>query len=376
MKSILETLLDESARLTNASKLLSPSAAMKRALDLGAEQLRQWPYPQSPQASAASSITAPSDADAALDPGPAMVEGAYSGRSGRRDYKLFIPPRPARSPAPALVVMLHGCKQDPEDFAQGTRMNELAREQGFLALYPAQAPRSNSSKCWNWFQPRDQRRGEGEPDLLASMTQEIIALHGVDPQRVYVAGLSAGASMAIILGREYPDLFAAVGAHSGVPHGAATDVSSAFSQMRTASSTPHGLGSWPSAQTSEPEPAPALLGAPMIVFHGDADATVHPGNSEQIIQACLGAEPGAREELTIEEQGKAIATRVIHWAQGEAPSSPSRAEHWTLHGLGHAWSGGSSEGSYTAPSGVDASREMLRFFNEHPSCSRSSSSSC
>ena len=162
--------------------------------------------------------------------------------------------RPASTARPLpLVVMLHGCTQDPDDFAAGTRMNELAQEQGFFVLYPAQAPRSNAHKCWNWFLPRDQRRGHGEPALLAGMTATSCRPHAIDTDRVYVAGLSAGGAMAAILAREYPDLFAAAGVHSGVAAGAAHDVASAFSVMK---SGPGAGASWPSAgATRWPTPA-------------------------------------------------------------------------------------------------------------------------
>jgi len=211
-----------------------------------------------------------------------------------------------------------------------------------IVLYPAQAPRSNISKCWNWFQPGDQRRGRGEPALLAAMTRHIVATQPVDPARVYVAGLSAGGAMAAILGREYPELFAAVGVHSGLPPGAAHDVASAFSAMKNG----------PSA------PAPdAAAGAPVIVFHGDRDTTVHPDNGEHVVGTPSG---GTRHEQT-GDAGRRFTQSVFTAEDGSVV-----AEHWVVHGAGHAWSGGSADGSYTDVRGPDASREMLRFFLAHP----------
>jgi len=274
---------------------------------------------------------------AAPKPAPAIsgsfVRASYTNRWGTRFYKTYIPARNARQLRP-LVVMLHGCRQTLDDFAAGTRMNELADELGFLVVYPEQAPAANAARCWNWFQPADQRRDAGEPSLIAGITEAVIARHGADPRRVYVAGLSAGGAMAAVMGRTYPDLYAAVGVHSGLPYAAARDLASALAAMRGA-------------------PAP-LSGAAIrtIVFHGDGDTTVHPSNGEFLA-------PGASLQTVQrgEERGRKY-TRMIHV---DAAGKPAR-EHWLVHGAGHAWSGGSVNGSYTDPKGPDATRAMLRFF--------------
>jgi len=289
--------------------------------------------------------------------GPRFGASSFTGAAGTRAFKLFEPAGFDHRPLP-LVVMLHGCTQDPDDFAAGTRMNELAQEQGFFVLYPAQAPRSNAHKCWNWFSPPDQRRGAGEPSLLAGMTRHVIETHAIDADRVYVAGLSAGGSMAAILAREYPDLFAAAGVHSGIAPGAAHDVASAFMVMKS------GPGALRSAR---PAGASRLAGAPIIVFHGDADTTVAPANGQALISEALGAEPTAVSEVAGgSDRGRRAYERFV-WRRADAPAdSPSLAEHWIVHGSPHAWSGGAPAGSFTDPGGPDASREMFRFFNEHP----------
>jgi len=250
-------------------------------------------------------------------------------------------------------------------------MNELAQAEGFFVLYPAQAPRSNSHKCWNWFSPADQRRGGGEPALLAGMVRHVMQTHPVDPERVYVAGLSAGGAMAAILAREYPDLFAAVGVHSGITPGAAHDVPSAFSVMKNG---PAAAPSWPSAgAASWPSPvpdagadsAPRQTPTPVIVFHGGADPTVAAANGDAVIAAALAGVDAVAEKVA-GPGAKRRVRRTVWRPAGAGADAPTLAEHWLVEGAPHAWSGGASAGSYTDPDGPDASREMLRFFLAHP----------
>ena len=290
--------------------------------------------------------------------------GNYASTGGSRSYKLFVPAQPAARRS--LIVMLHGCQQDPDDFAAGTRMNALAEAQGFYVLYPAQGPRSNAHKCWNWFNPGDQRRGQGEPALIAGMTRQVMEEQGIDPARVYVAGLSAGGAMAAILAREYPDLYAAAGIHSGLPAGAAHDVASAFAAMKT------GRFSADRGRADTADAAEDRLPVPVIVFHGDADSTVAPANAEAVIAAALGPGAAVRPVSTAHAgvahdggTGGRTYERTV-WRDAEANGQPSRAELWRVHAAPHAWSGGAAAGSFTDPAGPDASREMVRFFLEHP----------
>ncbi len=301
--------------------------------------------------------------------GPGMTAGHHAAAGLRCDYELFVPtPTTARAGPRPLVLMLHGCTQNPADFAAGTRMNELAQAQGFIVLYPAQSRRMNPQGCWNWFKHSHQRRGHGEPELLASLTRSVMQRHGVDPARVYVAGLSAGGAMAAILGHAYPDLFAAVGVHSGVPRGAAHDVASALAAMKDAGASDHPWAHESFRRRSRT--ADALLPlVPTIVFHGDLDTTVHPRNAELVLEAALGGVRGDEatdQPVTSTEAGRSMHglpfTRTVH---REAGSGLVLAEHWVVHGVGHAWSGGDARGSYTDARGPDASREMLRFFAEH-----------
>lgn len=282
--------------------------------------------------------------------GARFLSGTFSCEAGGRPYKLYVPSTHRGRAAP-LVVMLHGCTQSPDDFAAGTRMNELAEEHGCLVLYPGQTSGANNQRCWNWFNPADQGRDRGEPAILAGMTRRIMREHAVDPRRVYVAGLSAGGAEAAILAAAYPDLFAAAGVHSGLACGAASDVQTAFAAMRNG--------------TSPPKPASAAgrndRAVPLIVFHGDRDATVNPRNADAVVSQSAAPGLRAREETGAVPGGHAWR-RTLH----EGPDGRPVLEQWSVRGGGHAWFGGSPAGSYTDPRGPDASREMLRFFLEHP----------
>jgi poly(hydroxyalkanoate) depolymerase family esterase len=267
-------------------------------------------------------------------------------------YKLFIPSS-YRGQAMPLVVMLHGCGQDADDFALGTGMNGLAEEFGCLVAYPEQTSDANWNRCWNWHQQSHQR-DEGEPALLAGLTKQVLAEYAVDRRRVYVAGLSSGGAMAVILGRTYPDLFAAVGCHSGLAHGSATDSYGAMLAMRK------GTGSSDLSATT------GMGNVPLIVFHGDLDTTVHPDNGLAVVQQSLASyaacypqevQAVADSEETGEIRGRRF-TRTIH--RGKAGNVV--VEHWTVHGTGHAWSGGTRHGRYADTQGPNAGEMMLRFF--------------
>jgi poly(hydroxyalkanoate) depolymerase family esterase len=290
---------------------------------------------------------APSTADIVPE-GARFIEGTYSNPAGGRAYRLFIPSRYQGQPLP-LVVMLHGCTQSPDDFAAGTRMNFVAEEQTCFVVYPAQRSDANQSKCWNWFRTADQQRGGGEPSLIAGITRQIMRDYSVDPKRVYVGGLSAGAAAAAIMGATYNDLYAAVGIHSGLACGAATDMPSAFAAMR------HGGGPGRRVISDGGPPVPT------IVFHGDRDMTVHPNNGDQILEQSVRTTSTQKQVHRGRVAGGHAYTRTIH----TGASGRGMFEHWNIHGAGHAWSGGSPAGSYTDPRGPDATREMLRFFLEH-----------
>lgn len=283
-----------------------------------------------------------------LPDGASFITLSHSGPAGTRAYKLYVPATPGDGPRP-LVVMLHGCTQSPDDFAAGTRMNAFAERHSILVAYPEQPASANAQRCWNWFKPDDQRRDQGEPALLAGITRQIMRDHPVDPQRVYIAGLSAGGAAAAIMAAAYPDLYAAVGVHSGLPAGAAHDLPSALAAMRQGGNQ---------GQRGTTRSARAV---PTIVFHGDRDHVVHPSNGDGVAAQATGGS-SLQSEMRQDRipGGHTYSRNILRDSDGRAS-----CEQWTIHGAGHAWAGGSPSGSYTDPQGPDATAEMLRFFLEH-----------
>jgi poly(hydroxyalkanoate) depolymerase family esterase len=286
-----------------------------------------------------------------------FIAGSFSNNAGKRSYKLYVPVgySPDGSRDVPMLVMLHGCTQSPDDFAAGTRMNSIADQRGFLVLYPEQSQAANAQKCWNWFLPGDQQRDAGEPCIIADMVRSVAANYRVDHRRIFVTGMSAGAAMAVVLGNTYPELFAAVGAHSGLPYRAAHDVISALSAMKRgeASATTRGAGA-------------KDCFVPTIVFHGDRDCTVHPTNGSEIMRQATAAYATELSIVRTEHSdrtsnGRGYARTIYRDAVG-APV----AEEWIIEDAGHTWSGGSLSGSFTDANGPDASAEMIRFFTSLP----------
>lgn len=325
--SLSRSSMSEVTRLTREGRLQD---AMSKLLGGGTSRLtRAASLSKAPAANAKGAFTA----------------FKFDNEAGTRSYKLYVPSSHGAKPMP-LVIMLHGCTQNPDDFALGTNMNVLAEQQGFLVAYPLQPSSAHMTKCWNWYRPEDQRRGKGEPAIIAGITRQIVQDFNIERGQVYIAGLSAGGAAAAIMAAEYPDIFAAVGIHSGLACGLAFDVPSAMAAMRSGTQSPGRT---------------AKIKIPTIVFHGDRDATVNPANAETIVAQHAAATKLNKTQQKVASDSGVISTQMTFT---DASGKPE-IEQWLIHGAAHAWSGGNARGTYAEASGPDASTEMLRFFFAH-----------
>jgi len=273
-------------------------------------------------------------------PGQRWISGVALNATGARRYLLFKPPGARKTSPLPLLVLLHGCTQDAATIARSTRIHSLAAREGFIVLCPEQDRLANPQGCWNWFEQRSGRAAV-EAALINAAVDQACALHGADPTRIAVAGLSAGASMAALLGLHYPERFKAVAMHSGVAPGAAQSAATALRAMQGRGKL-HALASH------------AML-PPLLVIQGDADHIVAPRNGHAVAQWWAGAaQAGA---VRVVQRGQRHAARVTDFRDG-ARTAVTLCE---IKGLAHAWSGGAAGQPYSDPNGPDATRMIWAF---------------
>ena len=296
------------------------------------------------------------------------VTGSASTSSGSRSYKLWVPSGyQAGTPTP-LVMLLHGCTQSPDDFAAGTGMNTVADANTFLVVYPEQPSSVDSLKCWQWWDTSHQRRGSGEPAILAAIANKIKTTHNVQSSQVYVAGLSAGGAMTAIMGATYPDIFKAIGVASGLEYKATTSRTNAYTAMSQGGPNPNTQG-----YAAYQAMGSAKARVPTIVFHGTSDYTVYPVNGDQVLtqwaQTNDYVDDGSDNNSVnngadVTTNGMVPGGRAYTRYQYNDAAGVVLLEKWMIQNMGHAWSGGSTAGSYTDPQGPNASAEMWRFFTQ------------
>ena len=301
-----------------------------------------------------------------------MEQYTSSSSAGSRPYFVCTPTSYQVGTAVPLLVMLHGCAQTAADFAAGTHMNQLAEQYGFIVVYPQQTPTYNRSVCWNWFTPSNQRRGRGEPASIAGIVQTMVQQTSqwrIDTSRIYVAGISAGAAMAVILGATYPDIFAAIGVHSGVEYQAATSLTRSLKAMQQGGPDPALQG-----QRALDAMERFSRRVPTIVFHGTDDPIISPINGDQIVQQWMQTDrltSNGTYQANFDRPSSTTAGQVAgghaYTVFGWTDSTGEEVQvYWKVQGLGHAWSGGSANGSFTDPLGPNASLAMYQFFMGHP----------
>ena len=302
-------------------------------------------------------------AQAKAKAGGSFTTGTFDGRG----YKLFTA---AVSGARPLVVMLHGCTQDPDDFAKGTRMNAIAAAEGFDVLYPAQTRQDHPMACMPWYEPGEQARGKGLAAQIVGMIDQVEKDHKLDRKRVFVAGMSAGGAFASGLVASYPDVFAAVGVHSGLEYGASTSQWTAQMAMSIGGPDPDTAG-----RKAYEAMGPRARVMPAIVVHGAADYTVATKNADQVARQWaqtndLATNGKADDDIdsTPDAQkteqapgGRTFTRYTFHDGAGKPV-----VEQIMVQGMGHAWAGGDKAGTYTDPQGPDASKLMWDFFAAHP----------
>jgi poly(hydroxyalkanoate) depolymerase family esterase len=299
------------------------------------------------------------------------VSGNVTSAAGSRSYALWVPSTYDKRKSTPLVMMLHGCMQNAETLASISGMNLVADKNNFLVVYPEQTKEANPLRCWNWFDTKHQARDAGEPALLAAIVQRVRASHNVDAGRMYVAGISAGAAMAVVMGATYPDLFSGVGVMAGLAYKAGTTLETGLAAMKQGGPDPKELGLLAFKAMGNDVSRKSIRRMPVIVFHGDADPYLNPVNAEQVIAQWAKTndylDDGKNNDSVKPEPARTFEESVpgghsyIRYVYGDR-SGRHLMEKWVVKGLGHAWSGSPAAAPFADPKGPNASEEMWRFF--------------
>lgn len=295
----------------------------------------------------------------------------YISSQGDRNFFVYTPAGYQPSTPVPMIVMLHGCTQTVQDFATGTQMNQLADQKQFIVVYPQQSSLANSALCWNWFLPGNQFRNSGEAGIIGGITQSVeqdTTDWTINTHRVYVAGISAGAAMAVIMGATYPDLYAAIGVHSGLEYQAATNAVSAGVVQLDGGPNPQAQG-----DTAFKAMGNHARVIPTIVFHGTADTVVNPINGNEVVQQWMetdfdasgGSYHASFSQPASTTNGQVAGGHSFTVRRWNNSSGQEIQEYWTVNGMGHAWSGGNSAGSFTDPAGPSATQAMYNFFIQY-----------
>lgn len=297
-----------------------------------------------------------------------FTQESYNGRS----YKLFVPSSYQPGTEVPMMVMLHGCTQSPDQFAAGTRMNDLASSENFIVIYPEQTSSANASRCWNWFETSHQQRGSGEPAMIAGMVNNVKSQYAIDDDKVFAAGISAGGAMSVIMGATYPDIFSGIGVSAGLEFKAATSMTQAFTAMSSGGPSPTTQGDLAYQEMQKS----TVKVMPTIVFHGTSDYTVGTVNGNQVVEQWIRTNDRADDgqaNNSINASNRIVTTGQVSGGRSYTryqyldTSSNSIVEKYEITGMGHAWSGGSTAGNYTDSTGPDATTLMWEFFNQNES---------
>jgi poly(hydroxyalkanoate) depolymerase family esterase len=276
------------------------------------------------------------------------------------DLRMFSYVPTGLAPSAALVVVLHGCGQTAAGYDVGAGWSTLAKHYGFALLMPEQQPANNAHGCFNWFNPEDTRRGQGEACSIRQMTARMVSEHRLDKHRIFITGLSAGGAMTSVMLATYPEIFAAGAIIAGLPYGIASNVREALSSMiRSTPRSSHELGNLVRNASKHRAPWPKVS-----VWHGSADRTVNPANANEIVKQWLDL-----HRLPSHPMSEGVVDGYPHqlwWnADGETVVESyciTDMAHGTPLGIAENDQRYGKEGAFLIEAGISSSHHIANFF--------------